>query len=67
LRTLGLNERQIEALRLMTNERKTLTNTAYQQLFKVSRNTAVGDLQALIKTGSIKATGNGKSTHDEAL
>jgi ATP-dependent DNA helicase RecG len=67
LRTLGLNERQIEALRIMTNEKKELTNAIYQQLFNVSRNTAVRDLQALAKTGWVKATGNGKATRYQAV
>jgi ATP-dependent DNA helicase RecG len=67
LRTFGLNERQIEALRLMTNDRKILTNAIYQQHFQVSRNTAVRDLQALVKTGWVKATGNGKATRYEAI
>ncbi|MCI0693848.1 hypothetical protein L0337_17805 [candidate division KSB1 bacterium] len=67
LRTLGLNERQIEALRMMTNEGKELTNAIYQQLFNVSRNTAVRDLQALVKTGWVKVLGNGKGTRYQAI
>jgi ATP-dependent DNA helicase RecG len=51
LRALGLNERQIEALRLMVNGGKELSNTDYRQLFNVSKNTASRDLQALAKTG----------------
>ncbi|MFQ5652754.1 MAG: ATP-binding protein [bacterium] len=67
LRLLGLNERQIEALRMMTNEGKELTNTAYRQLFDVSKNTAGRDLQGLVKTGWIKATGSGKGTRYQAV
>jgi ATP-dependent DNA helicase RecG len=66
LRTLGLNERQIEALRIMTNEGKELTNAIYQQLFSVSRNTAGRDLQALARTGWVKVVGNGKGTRYQA-
>lgn len=62
LRLLGLNERQIEALRMMTNENKEFTNASYRQLFKVSRNTASRDLQFLVQTGWVKASGNKKST-----
>jgi len=67
LRTLGLNERQIEALRLMVNEGKELSNADYRQLFKVSKNTATRDLQALVETGWVKAQGTGKGTHYRAV
>jgi len=60
LRLLGLNERQIEALRVMTNEGRELTNSTYRQLFKVARNTASRDLQGLLQTGWVKTVGNGK-------
>ncbi|MGH9838691.1 MAG: ATP-binding protein, partial [Blastocatellia bacterium] len=60
LRLLGLNERQIEALRMMTNEGRELTNATYRQLFNVSRNTASRDLRGLLQTGWVKAAGNGK-------
>jgi ribosomal protein S30 len=46
LRELGLNERQIEALRLMANERRELSNKEYRELFSVSRPTAARDLPA---------------------
>ena len=39
LRELGLNERQIEALRLMVNEGQELSNKDYQKMFKVSNAT----------------------------
>jgi len=44
LKKLGLNERQIKALRMMINEKKVFTNTLYQQTFGVSRRTALRDL-----------------------
>jgi len=62
LRELGLNERQIEALRLMVNERRELTNTMYQELFEVSRRTATRDLKALVGTGWVRQKGTGKGT-----
>jgi predicted HTH transcriptional regulator len=66
LRLLGLNERQIEALRMMTNENRELTNATYRRLFNVSRNTASRDLQGLLQTGWVKTIGNGKGRHYRA-
>jgi ATP-dependent DNA helicase RecG len=63
----GLNDRQIEALRLMVNEGRGLSNTDYRQLFKVSKNTASRDLKAWVKTGWVKASGAGKGTHYRAV
>ena len=62
LRELGLNERQIEALRLMVNEGRELTNAMYQELFEVSRRTATRDLRTLLKTGWARQKGTGKGT-----
>jgi ATP-dependent DNA helicase RecG len=67
LRQLGLTDRQIEALRIMTNEGKELTNAIHRQLFNVSRNTASRDLQALVQTGWVKATGDRKGTRYQAV
>lgn len=63
LRLLGLNERQIEALRMMTNESIVFTNSTYRQLFNVSRNTASRDLQGLAQTGWVTTQGNGKRSY----
>ena len=41
LKKLGLNERQIETLRLMVNEKRGITNELYQAINKVSRRTAL--------------------------
>jgi len=62
LKKLGLNERQIEALRLMVNEKKVFSNELYQEIHKVSRNTALRDLRGLVKLGQIKTEGVGKGT-----
>jgi len=62
LKKIGLNERQIEALRLMVNEKQTITNEFYQKKFKVSRRTAVRDLQGLVEFNQIKSEGVGKGT-----
>ncbi len=67
LRAFGLNERQIEALRMMTNEGIELTNASYRQLFDVSRNTASRDLSVLVQTGWVKAMGTGKGTRYKAV
>jgi ATP-dependent DNA helicase RecG len=64
---LGLNERQIEALRLMVNEGKELSNADYRQRFNVSKNTASRDLQALVETGWVKVIGIGRGTRYRAV
>ncbi len=61
LRALGLNERQIEALRLMVNEGRTLTNREYRQLFDVTYIAAFRDLSKLVKVGQAKTIGSGRS------
>ena len=67
LRALGLNERQIEALRLMVNEGQELSNADYRQLFNVSKNTASRDLQALVETGWVRVKGIGRGTRYRAV
>jgi len=62
LRALGLNDRQIEALALMVNEGKELTNSLYQTLFHVSRRTALRDLTRLVATGWVRQSGTRKGT-----
>jgi hypothetical protein len=42
---MGLNERQIEALRLMVNEGKGFTNKEYREHFGVSNWTCVEDMK----------------------
>ena len=66
LKELGLNERQVEALRLMVNEGKILTNTLYQRIFKVARRTALRDLQGLVETEQAKMIGIGKGAKYKA-
>ena len=62
LKKLGFNERQIEALRLMVNEKTVFTNELYQTVSKVSRRTALRDLNGLVESGQVKAKGVGKGT-----
>jgi len=56
LRALGLNERQIAALRLMVNEGQTMTASRYTQMFGVTRRTAQRDLGNLVQKGQGAAT-----------
>lgn len=59
LRASGLNERQIEALRLMVNEGQTMTARRYVQLFNVNRRTAQRDLGELVAKSQAKRIGQG--------
>ena len=63
LREKGLNERQIEALRLMVNEGKSLTNKEYRQKFDISRQTATRDLTELEEKDFVVGKGKGRSKH----
>ena len=58
LRELGLNKRQIEALRLMVNERKTFTINEYYQKFNTSEKTARRDFKKLISLGFVEKIGS---------
>lgn len=62
LRALGLNERQIEALRLMVNGGHTFTNREYCQQLGVSVATATRDLGKLVEVGQATSLGQGRST-----
>ena len=66
LKKLGLNERQIKALRMMINEKKVFTNTLYQQTFGVSRRTALRDLKGLVELNQIIMIGIGKGAKYKA-
>lgn len=61
LKELGLNERQIEALRLMINEQKAFSNKEYRQKFKVSNQTYVRDMRVLSKVGFVVPEGRGRA------
>jgi len=67
LRELGLNERQIEALRLMVNEGMEFTNQAYREHFGVAKKTVVRDLEELIEHGLIHRVGQGRATRYVAV
>jgi ATP-dependent DNA helicase RecG len=63
LRSLGLTERQIKAVRWV-KERSRITNAEYQQLFQVSKRTASDDLSLLETKGLLERVGKrGKGTY----
>jgi len=66
LRELGLNTRQIEALRLMVNAKKKITITSYATLFNISDKTAKRDMKDLVKTGFVVKVGHIKGAYFEA-
>ena len=59
LQVLGLNERQVGALRLMLNEGRDLTRQQYQDMFGIPKRTAVRDLNGLITAGQARRIGRG--------
>ncbi|HDP70174.1 MAG TPA: DUF4062 domain-containing protein [Actinobacteria bacterium] len=61
LQELGLNDRQIEALRLMINEGQILSNKKFRQLFRVTNKTASTDLNALVRKGMAQVRGRGRN------
>jgi len=67
LRTLGLNERQIEALQLMVNEGKELTNREYRQTFGITDRTALRDLRGLVAAGQAWRAGKGRNVRYVAV
>ncbi|MGB9200648.1 ATP-binding protein [Methanobacterium sp.] len=66
LKELGLNDRQIDALRLMVNDNKVFTNKIYQDMFKVSRNTASRHLNEMVELNQIQKIGKGRYTKYKA-
>ncbi len=62
LRDLGLNERQVEALRLMVNENRAITNREYCELFDVTTSTATRHLSELVEIGQADRIGSGRTT-----
>jgi len=67
LKELGLNERQIEALRIMVNEKKAMTNAIYREMFKTSDRSALRDLKDLIQKGLVKRKGKRRAAEYEAI
>jgi predicted HTH transcriptional regulator len=67
LKELGLNERQIEALRVMVNEKKMMTNAVYREMFKTSDRSALRDLKDLVQKGLVKRKGKRRASEYEAI
>lgn len=67
LQELGLNERQVEALRLMVNEGEEMTNRQYREMFDVTARTALRDLKGLVEAGQVRQIGQGRSVHYVAV
>ena len=61
LQALGVNERQIEALRLMVNEGEEMTNWQYRELFDVTARTSLRDVKGLLEAGQVRKVGEGRS------
>jgi predicted HTH transcriptional regulator len=59
LRALGLNERQIEAMRLIRNENRAISNADYRNMFGISDRTALRDLNQLVALGFVRRIGSG--------
>ena len=66
LKKLGLNERQVEALRVMVNEKRIMTNTTYREIFKTSERSALRDLNDLVKKGLITKVGKRRASEYKA-
>jgi ATP-dependent DNA helicase RecG len=58
----GLNERQVEAV-LYVGEHRRITNQEYQNLCRVSRETAKRDLRELVDRGLLRSAGRGRGLH----
>jgi len=56
LKKLGLNERQIKAVKYV-KEKREITRKDYEELNNVSRRTAIRDLNELIRKNILKAVG----------
>lgn len=56
LRAVGLNDRQIRAVRYV-KEKGSISNTAYQELNRVSKRTASEELSDLVQKGVLEKTG----------
>lgn len=66
LREIGLNERQIEGLKLMVNEQKSITIEQYTKMFKITDKTARVDLKELMDKNFISKVGSTKGAYFQA-
>ncbi len=66
LKELGLNERQIESLRLMVNENKSMGIMEYSNRFNVNEKTTRRDLKEMISLGLVEKVGSTKKVFFKA-
>ncbi|MEA3255186.1 MAG: helix-turn-helix domain-containing protein [Candidatus Altiarchaeota archaeon] len=66
LKEAGLNVRQVRALKLMINERKTFTIKGYAECFDVNERTARRDLKKLGELGFVEKIGETKGAYFQA-
>jgi predicted HTH transcriptional regulator len=66
LRELGLKNRQIEALKIMVNQKKTFTVGQYVREFGITDKTARVDLKKLVSRNLIEKVGKTKGAHFRA-
>jgi len=67
LKELKLKDIQIQALKLMVNDKKEFTNESYSKLFNVHRNTATRHLNKLVELELVEKTGKGRYTTYKAV
>lgn len=67
MRELGLNDRQIDALRLMVNDGEKMTNKKYRNEFGVSNATAYRDLKEMLDLDFLEETGEGRNKEYSAI
>jgi ATP-dependent DNA helicase RecG len=63
LKEIGLNERQIQALKLMINERRKMTIRDYVNMFQVNKRTAIRDMQKLVKLAFVEKHGERRGAY----
>jgi ATP-dependent DNA helicase RecG len=61
LKEIKLNDRQIEALKLMVNQKMIFTNRSYKKTFKVSQSTAARDLKDLFTKKQVIRIGKSRN------
>jgi predicted HTH transcriptional regulator len=66
LKIMGLNYRQIKAVKMMINQKIIFTNSKYQKQFGVSRYTASRDLKGIVDKDQAYVVGKGKATKYKA-
>lgn len=66
LKELGLNDRQIEVLKLMVNKKQNITVQKYVDMFNISDKTAKRDIKKLVEVEMIEKVGFKKGAYFKA-